>query len=524
MSENQNKMVENKDLSRYESFKKEEKTQGVRAESTCDFTLPDYMGDIKKLLKCSADCIPCNKFIGTDEISFLGTVNYRVMYLDSEDRITEAAFSSEYEHTARRADNVIDAEIDARIQNLSVRLGGPRKISARASLVLDISAQVGCAIARDVIPEGAEKYERTVNIHSAVYLPSVEREYAEQIGRLDGVSADEVEVIKCEAEFSVTSEKMIGYDVEVRGEGIIFALLRVGDEIIRMEKRLPYDAQLANESLTGDGGYPSAKIFVTSASVNVNDSGASENIASAAASVVMSVTVECSGRIDMNLPLTVTCDAFVPGKKCESTYETFEYNRLVSMARERKSCTFEVRKSEAEIPELYDICEVDAEVSALERVEREDGTAACATVNFTVIARDKNGDFLSIKLPQEYECEKICASDNPTSIKLNVCAQSAEHDSEKLYLSCDVIETLYSECSEKIPTVSAIYVNDEAEGTGRVTVYYPEERDTLWSVAKKYSVCVADVIKNNSPLELASGKCAGECSLNDLEKVLIIKK
>jgi hypothetical protein len=63
--------------------------------------------------------------------------------------------------------------------------------------------------------------------------------------------------------------------------------------------------------------------------------------------------------------------------------------------------------------------------------------------------------------------------------------------------------------------------SSEKEACGRcVTVYYPKEGDTLWSIAKKYAVAPGDIERYNSEITLHDGNA--DINVENVARILIV--
>ena len=69
----------------------------VEGQSAQEYSLPDYQGDVKKILLQSAELMDGGRFQNGDSLDCIGSVIYKLVYLDSEGRITPVTFSSDYE-------------------------------------------------------------------------------------------------------------------------------------------------------------------------------------------------------------------------------------------------------------------------------------------------------------------------------------------------------------------------------------------------------------------------------------------
>ena len=69
-------------------------------ESSCEYVLPDYMVDIRKVLTCRARIVPGGSFVSDGAFEVSGVVEYEITYADSENRLTVISCSSDYSVTA----------------------------------------------------------------------------------------------------------------------------------------------------------------------------------------------------------------------------------------------------------------------------------------------------------------------------------------------------------------------------------------------------------------------------------------
>ena len=108
--------------------------------------------------------------------------------------------------------------------------------------------------------------------------------------------------------------------------------------------------------------------------------------------------------------------------------------------------------------------------------------------------------------------------------KVLTSSASATVDSNKLYASCN-IESVVILCHEACETVlvsSTMRENEKYEKTGAtVTVYYPDEGDTLFSVAKKFRTSGLKIARDNDISETVFAAENESGRLNGIKKILI---
>lgn len=478
-------------------YKKETRLTGVRSECGADFVLPDYMGDVKRLLRSSATVTPCNKYISGGELSFLSTVSFKIMYLDAENVLTEAAFSADLEDNERIPESVTDASIETRVVNVTVRLGGPRKISAKASLVTDVSLSEECEMNSGAGFDGAVLKTCGVKVHSADYLKCAEREYAEEIDRLEDILADEVDVVKYDASASVLSVHKTDGGVNVSGSILAWCILRVGEDTMRLEKCIPVEENFEVEGAVEDSSYI-ASCYVTGVNLNINNTPEDKD-GNTYLSVVMNMTAECEIEHHKNCEISLVCDAFREGAKNACSYDTFGYTELIGTVCERRKISVVTDRGEEN---MHDILERDCAVKNL-KYEASGGemTVSCDLSVSLVCRGADTGECFTVKIDAPMrESIKLAGLGESSRIRLSLtpCEISPAFDSEKIYVDLSVLITALTEESKSMTVLGTLTSEPvEEKSSRRITVYYPEAGDTLWSVSKKYAVSPERIASRN---------------------------
>ena len=90
----------------------ERKCTGGRLDSSCDFYLPDYMGDVKRIMVSEAVAMNAGYSENEGGVSFAVVVGYSVIYLDGENRLTEAQFTSDLEFSVPCDEKIVDATLE----------------------------------------------------------------------------------------------------------------------------------------------------------------------------------------------------------------------------------------------------------------------------------------------------------------------------------------------------------------------------------------------------------------------------
>lgn len=493
------------------------KCETFRKEVTSDFVLPDYMGDVKRVLKYTAEATPCNKIVSSEEASFLCIVTFRVTYLDSEDTLTEAVFTADAEFGQRFSCEIADADAEFVAGSFAVRLGGPRKINAKALVSCEITAVEKRKICDRAEYDGAEMLKKEIEIHTAEYLKLAEREYAEEIDRLEELMADEVELVKSYASAFVDGVYKTDGGVNISGYVDAFCIIRTEEEIKRLEKRIPIEEHIECEWNEGSAFIP--KAHVTGVSVNLNNANSEE---ACAVSVVMTITVECLLAHHYNEIVSVVKDAFYKRCKNDCCYQKTEFFTLGDCIFDQASISFSFDRPEAS---LRDIMEKDIilktpgyEISGGEITVFSEG-------ELHLITRGNEPETCS-SLKEKVEFSKkyrISSCDRcKVSISTVPCDVSVSFDSEKIYVEAQIIVSVVIEkhgCEEILSDITCEEIGSKEER--EVLVYYPEKDDTLWSVSKKYAVSPSDISERNPACAYDNGE---ETNVFELGKIIIVNQ
>ncbi len=508
-------------------FKRSTRVHDIYSESTSEYVLPDYNNDIRKILFTEARVRQGGKFVGNDEVEFNGVVVYNVIYSDSEGKLGGTSFTSDYDFTvgslSENTDNVLS---DTRISNYALRLVNPRKLSAKCSLVscLTVSEKDSyCPTGTAFNKDGERQEERAaLNIRCVMSSESLEREYAEQICRLEGAIEDEVGIVYSKAHIIPESMSVEGDGVRIQGELVMCCLIAGGESGAYLEdKKIKIDEHIPFEGVN-EGMILIPEIIVTSerASVRADEDGCE---------IVMDVIADFTLRAEENREVTVISDAFSTECSVENSYADISYTELVGKADAKEKHSVTLSRKEAFEGVIREVIFVNAEPKIESCEIQENGALIKGEIKYGMIVSEVNDDgtvsYLPLKNSSEFEqiVNINCQNSNKTKIEPRIKAINAEAtlDAGSIYLSSE-LETSIILTEDKNRTVlmdSMLKTEDSfKERDATVTVYYPDSGETLFSVAKKFHVKLEKLCENNSIVQSVSADDSG--SLN-IKKLLI---
>ena len=99
------------------------------------------------------------------------------------------------------------------------------------------------------------------------------------------------------------------------------------------------------------------------------------------------------------------------------------------------------------------------------------------------------------------------------------------HDSDKLYFSCEVYEDVMLEAERTERVLKSISTSPKEEcAARRITVLFTSPEETLFDIAKRYSVCCDEVVKNNSSVLSSEVMEDHSLPLGEKRRLIVISK
>ena len=490
-------------------FTRNVKCADVYTESFADYSLPDYLGDVRKILFTEASVRPAGRFASGDEIELSGVVIYNLIYLDSEGKLSSAEFTSDYDYSVKcNGEKYKDSVSDTRVSSFGVRAAGPRKLTARASLVgsVRVSETDTVEVMGDAfeMTDAPEINTKTVKIHKMISSSTTEREFAESIARLDGAIADEVRVVYSIAEPCVENVDLDGSNVALRGKLCMRVVIQNDSEpAYLVDKTVDFDENVAFDDDCGDMKL-SPSVAVTSVKTNINPDDSGCNI-------TMSCILEFSSVGEKNEPVSLALDGYLVSSATDNRYDDFKYNELVDFISLHESHTAEVAKSELGEDAIDDIIFVSA-TPKIESINKDgDEIKISGEVKYSGIYASNTDastgySMLKFSSPFEIKANKSCQNNENRQVFVKITANSASAyvSENKMCASCilDALINVVEEKNEKILVSLTVKEDEEiVENEGRITVYYPSDDDTLFSVAKRFRTSAVKVAADNELTE-----------------------
>ncbi len=500
-------------------------------ESGCEYILPDYMGDIKKLLFYRAKAVPTGKFVGEGSVEVSGVVEYEALYADSDGRLTAVNTSSDFtENFAVDSERYIDSAEESRIANLKIRVTGPRKITMKADVetALTISEESGFTVEGDAFSsesETLEKCSKEIRLANSLFKKSGEREYAEVIEKLDYADKDDVEVLSVNAVTHITEAVAADGEIRLTGENLVSAILEIGERPpFSVKKAIPFDEVISGEEVKA-GMAVSANGVVTSATVSV---GSENEECVAVANIIAEYSVEAVE----NTTVTVVTDAYLTDAHTENKYSNTEFSESVFLG--VKDFRVEI-KQDGEMDKNSELCAIldaSGECRGVVAKLTKGGCEFSGEIIVSAVGYEANTDgslsYVPIKL-QTHFSENVnlnCQIPESSALEYALTVKKIEPgiDGDGLGVSCLISARLYLLSEGKIKRLSSMerIEGEREERDGSViTVYYPKNNERLFDIAKKYRTTAKKIAEDNELSESVISSPDSEDSLVGVQRLII---
>ncbi len=465
------------------------------SEISGEFTLPDYLPDVRRILRLTSGPRITGKFMNGERLELEGEVSMTLLYL-SEDN-TVCAFSAVLPFSHSTAISGLDesAVITAKLHVLTpvCRLSGPRKCMLRAKPSLYIRALAAQDLTPDTSALSNEDITalctRTEPLSAAMIVSAVRSDlrYAEDLTAPEGVI---VSVLSCEVIPCIKEGRVSDGHAVCTGEFDITALCCIMNDsktIYRtLHRRVPFSETLDETGITEDC-LCEPDITVTSVTPTVTEEGRNLGV-----DFVCEAAVLCA--CDVTLPMTV--DAFTPAHDMKLLCENHAVFRPVKCVCSAFSAAADIKHDEKEVPQAI----IDTHMhAAFDRWELRDGRLILdGTLDISLLCMDENGTYfpLAESVPIHRDIDAAGITDSAQLLWYADCTQNSftvKRDPAYGAIRCEAELSLMLSLSEKKPhslphalTLSSEPLPEPPKEP--LILCYPEAGETVWDIAKHYRI------------------------------------
>lgn len=487
-------------------FMKTKRFCDIRTECSAETTLPDYNTDVRKILHVQSKPHQISSFASAEGIECSGEVTFDVVYLDFDGAVCSASFGGDYSFKVKcDTESYKDSLVETRLGSLSLRLMSPRKIAAKATLesCVTVVTEEAHSVSGDALDADFHPEIDTLSIFSKTVdmTPPTEREYGCSLARFDGKTTDEVHLVNLSVKPVVERLDVADGEVTLSGHIDVEALIKTDEyPLYRLDKTLELSQKIPLGDISADADLRSAVEVVSASVATDGDEGGVE--------MVLNVITETRVVGEKNATLELISDMYLCDYPCECAHDSFNYEEYVGRYSTAREINKKVPFTELGVGRLREIVYTDATAKISEVNLRDDVAFLEGDICVSAIATEQNDDgsleFIplkfSVKIQENVNLNCQICDKNDVFANVSLANASVMADVDSVHFKCDAVlcAEVSKRCEVKVLTdARAVLSEPYHKNPSRISVYYPSDGDTLYTVAKAYHTTKEKIISDN---------------------------
>ena len=463
----------------------------LNIELSGDHILPDYLPEIKRILRVGAQCGMPSTYIGSDRAELSGVMHYDILYAGGDGELYSARLDDDYRFEAP-FDRDSDADIsggvallgDISFDGVVGRATGPRKISVKCRMKPRVRCYAPLELKESI--DGLEDESTLRRLIGSGEYALVLRGRDESVPIADEVIPDgaieDIRVIGAMGKVFVSEASAVRDAVICRGEAIIKLMIcrDGGGEGSVIVRKIPFTREIAAEGAVGGN---ECRAWGEIGEINVT---------------VGEGRIGCEGIMSLEYELQrpesfeYTRDIYSTEALCEVIKAEYSMPRSIRCMNGNFTQNGVFDQKENGIPVGSVIIDADG-VAVCDKVSIEKGRGVMVgEVKYSIVFADE-GEWGSRELSQPFRYEfdlpalTDCAGEPMYSVNLCLVGCRARLDGERIALDSEISTAIRLFCNAVIEAVGEVRIGDaEPTRRGECRICYPDSDDTLWSVSKRY--------------------------------------
>ncbi len=466
---------------------------------SCEISLPEYLPNASRIVKVSTRACADECEAVKDSLYVRGHINFFVIYLsDFKDKLKCASASADFSHTFP-AKGIEDAVKDSGYFDLNCsvseergQLMSPRKlgVSCKVSVCAEAVTVKKTEIFDTEESDTVHKLCKKTELLELTKLPKCEVTFEDNVP-LDEGMPEITEMVFSDCGVSSVSaycrDGKVNYNGTLELCCLYLAQDEDGEQYISFEKELDFNGTIDAGDIP-DGAFIVTRAAVLSLSTDpVQNNYGESSMCSVSAGIVLSSKVFYTAQEEL------LCDAFCTGYECDCELKNIVYDSFVCGTDETVRVNEDIR---ANLGSITDIVSKSISVSVVSTELLGKTPVFNLRAALRLLGTNEQGGLESVntafnfKAQSEHELEFIpdrCRFDAEAYVKK--CDCKIENGEIKCEITLGICCCAYGR--KTVRTVTALEIDTECEfcrDKSEYILYYPCDKDTVWSCAKKYKV------------------------------------
>lgn len=465
-----------------------------------EITLPDYCGDIKRILKCILQPGITNISLSGENAAAAGKVSLKLIYVNDKDKIDCYESTEDLSVSAVMKDlpenPVLCAETKTNYVNC--RATSQRKISVEGNIavIFNVYGQKEISLVGSAKGKGVQCREKQVLYENLI----CRKEKVFDLGETAKVSQGKATVGKIlgvSARAALESKKALSDKLLIKGDLYTEVLYLSESEEGKTEK-LSHSMPISQiVDIPGIDENSLCSVILNVKQINVQRKADSSSQGS-----LLEIAVKCSAMVKCSEVKTaeVADDCYSTVCDIESEYTIQEFMHPIHSADEQKTVTSAVDMPSEISSVLHIWC---SDLTGKMKGKGDKATAHCSAVlcilytdaKGTPSYAEKNADFeINCKLKDSYENLKCFFNIQMRDIEWKITAKNKL----EVKMKTGVIYNVYA--CDSIRALKDIKVMNQKknEDNAALTLYFGAKNEKLWDIAKKYNTTVKAIQDENA--------------------------
>lgn len=464
----------------------------------CDVVLPDYCPDILKILTCTAEpSFTLVQAVG-EQLAMDGSTKITMTYLSEDSKIHTSEHKVQFSKTIELKGAVESAVIyySAQPDYVNCRAVNRRRADIHGSFTVSfkVISQRKEKVVSEAQGDGIQllKERRTISEIVGSYCRcTTVREEVELPDENDNIK----EIIRCSCSASVTDYKAISNKVIVKGE-LNVNILYTSDNNEKDLNTFAFSIPISHiADIDGVDEDSRCDVRFTAVSCEINEKGSDGSGISVEAVFCTNIKAYRDSETE------VVSDCYSTLYECGFDIKSISCMQCIKDIR-----TTQTFHQELKMPEnTENACDVWCRAGFSGIAEKDGETAVCGKLIVCMVAYNTEGEpvyfeqAVDIELGRvgKYQIQEIYADILPQFLG---CRWKVEGAVLKIDADISIIGTINRIVKKN--AVSSITVDEEKgrkpNSTAAITVYFADDGENVWDIAKKYNTSVYAVMEENS--------------------------
>ena len=476
-------------------------TTTVSTELSHDFTLPDYLPDIRKILRVSATILPQESYVGSTSVDFSGALQYKLLYVSADGTLWSGDLPADYALSlplslSERFDPTvgIDAFEATCPEQMLTRVLSPRKVSIRTRLASTVEVYAEASLDDKLRGQRDEHIERLEGEGDCAVVLRGRQSGLTLTDEIlpSGEKHDALRVISAEGQVFVSEADADSDTIRLRGEAVV-RIFTAEDEENAMAaaptvllRRIPFDTAIA---VVGADRFADARGFgeIERIGVTVEDGR-----------ILCEAVLTLFGECQKNRRFVYTRDLFSTAAEVDTVYETLRLPIGVKCGVGNFTFSESTPLEGVGIGADDRIIDVTGSFSIGQVTVKNDRLLCTGEGDFRLLLHnDVSGEYsaVEISLPYRYltdysaDLHALPEEITEASLLVTPITLRCKTDGERLAVEGELSVSLRASASRTETMLCEAHVGSPLlHERGTIRIYYPVKEETLWEAARRYHV------------------------------------